>query len=341
MSALPEPAPALLETRHVSKHYAAGKGVLQALGRGTPEVLRAVDDVSVRIERGETLGLVGESGSGKSTLGRLVLQLEPPTAGDILYDGQSVLGRRARETRELRKRIQVVFQDPYSSLNPTMTVRQTLEEVLKVHKLAPRAGRRDRVEELLETVGLAPGSADRKPHQFSGGQRQRIGIARALAVEPEFIIADEAVSALDVSVQAQVLNLMVRLQDQLGLTYLFIAHNLAVMRHISRNVAVMYLGRIVEHSPTADLFREPLHPYTQALMKAAPAPIARRKSIQPALTGDMPNPISPPTGCHFHPRCPHAMDVCRVTYPATRIVGGHRSVACHLYPDAESPKTST
>jgi oligopeptide/dipeptide ABC transporter ATP-binding protein len=341
VSALPEPAPALLETRHVSKHYAAGKGVLQALGRGTPEVLRAVDDVSVRIERGETLGLVGESGSGKSTLGRLVLQLEPPTSGDILYDGQSVLGRRARETRELRKRIQVVFQDPYSSLNPTMTVRQMLEEVLKVHKLAPRAGRRDRVEELLETVGLAPGSADRKPHQFSGGQRQRIGIARALAVEPEFIIADEAVSALDVSVQAQVLNLMVRLQDQLGLTYLFIAHNLAVMRHISRNVAVMYLGRIVEHSPTADLFREPLHPYTQALMKAAPAPVARRKSIQPALTGDMPNPISPPAGCHFHPRCPHAMDVCRVTYPATRVVGGHRSVACHLYPDPEPPKTTS
>jgi oligopeptide/dipeptide ABC transporter ATP-binding protein len=341
MSNVAEPAAALLETRHVSKHYAAGGGVLHALGRGAPEVLRAVDDVSVRIERGETLGLVGESGSGKSTLGRLVLQLEPPTSGEIFYDGQSVLGRRARETRELRKRIQVVFQDPYSSLNPTMTVRQTLEEVLKVHRLAPKAGRRDRVEELLETVGLAPGSADRKPHQFSGGQRQRIGIARALAVEPEFIVADEAVSALDVSVQAQVLNLMVRLQDQLGLTYLFIAHNLAVMRHISRNVAVMYLGRIVEHSPTADLFREPLHPYTQALMKAAPSPIARRKSIQPALTGEMPNPISPPSGCHFHPRCPHAMDVCRVTYPAARLVGGHRSVACHLYPEVAPPKTST
>jgi len=341
MSNVAEPAAPLLETRHVSKYYAAGGGVLHALGRGAPEVLRAVDDVSVRIERGETLGLVGESGSGKSTLGRLVLQLEPPTSGEIFYDGQSVLGRRARETRDLRKRIQVVFQDPYSSLNPTMTVRQTLEEVLKVHRLAPKAGRRDRVEELLETVGLAPGSADRKPHQFSGGQRQRIGIARALAVEPEFIVADEAVSALDVSVQAQVLNLMVRLQDQLGLTYLFIAHNLAVMRHISRNVAVMYLGRIVEHSPTADLFREPLHPYTQALMKAAPSPIARRKSIQPALTGEMPNPISPPSGCHFHPRCPHVMDVCRVTYPAARLVGGHRSVACHLYPEVAPPKTST
>jgi oligopeptide/dipeptide ABC transporter ATP-binding protein len=327
-----QPAPALLETRGVSKHYSAGAGLARSLSRRPAEVLRAVDDVSVRIDRGETLGLVGESGSGKSTLGRLVLQLEPPTSGDILYEGRSVLGQKARETRELRKRIQVVFQDPYSSLNPTMTVRQTLEEVLKVHRLAPAGSRRERVEELLETVGLPSAAAERKPHQFSGGQRQRIGIARALAVEPEFIVADEAVSALDVSVQAQVLNLMVKLQDELGLTYLFIAHNLAVMRHISRNVAVMYLGRIVEHSLTADLFREPLHPYTQALMKAAPQPVARRKSITPALTGDMPNPISPPAGCHFHPRCPHAMDVCRSVYPSTRVVQG-RSVACHLYPD--------
>jgi oligopeptide/dipeptide ABC transporter ATP-binding protein len=340
MSDAAQPAPALLETRHVSKHYYAGAGVGRALARRQPDVLRAVDDVSIRVERGETLGLVGESGSGKSTLGRLVLQLEPPTSGDILYDGRSVLGRRARETRELRKRIQVVFQDPYSSLNPTMTVRQTIEEVLKVHRLAPRESRRDRVDELLETVGLAQGAADRKPYQFSGGQRQRIGIARALAVQPEFIVADEAVSALDVSVQAQVLNLMVKLQDELGLTYLFIAHNLAVMRHISRNVAVMYLGRIVEHSPTEELFREPLHPYTQALMKAAPTPVARRKSIKPALTGDMPNPISPPTGCHFHPRCPHAMDVCRSVYPNTRVVNG-RTVACHLYPEAAAMRTGT
>jgi len=331
VSDVAEPVPALLEIRNVSKHYAAGRGLGRSLGRRPAEVLRAVDDVSVRIERGETLGLVGESGSGKSTLGRLVLQLEPPTSGDILYAGQSVLGRRARETRELRKRIQVVFQDPYSSLNPTMTVRQTLEEVLKVHRLAPRDLRRDRVEELLDTVGLPAAAADRKPHQFSGGQRQRIGIARALAVEPEFIVADEAVSALDVSVQAQVLNLMTRLQDELGLTYLFIAHNLAVMRHISRNVAVMYLGRIVEHSPTADLFREPLHPYTQALMKAAPAPVARRKSITPALTGDMPNPISPPTGCHFHPRCPHAMDVCRRDAPVMKEVAPGHFAACHLH----------
>src|SRR3954469_2908509 len=316
-----EPAPALLETRNVSKHYAAGSDLVRVLGRRPPDLLRAVDDVSVRIERGETLGLVGESGSGKSTLGRLVLQLEPPTSGDILYDGRSVLGRRARETRELRKRIQVVFQDPYSSLNPTMTVRQTLEEVLKVHRLAPRDARRDRVEELLDTVGLAPGAAGRQPPQFSGGTRQRIGIARALAVEPEFIVADEAVSALDVSVQAQVLNLMVRLQEDLGLTYLFISHNLGVMRHISQHVAVMYLGRIVEQAPTETLFAEPLHPYTQALLKAAPKAVPRRRAITPAVSGDIPSPIHRPSGCHFHPRCTFVMDVCRVEYPAMRRVG--------------------
>jgi peptide/nickel transport system ATP-binding protein len=337
MAAAPDLAPVpLLEVRGVSKHYPVGGGLAQLTRRRPPEVLRAVDDVSLRVERGETLGLVGESGSGKSTLGRLVLQLEPPTAGDILYDGRSIVGRGARETRELRKRVQVVFQDPFSSLNPTMTVGQMLSEVLKVHRLGRPEDRPARIEELLETVGLAPTMAARKPHQFSGGQRQRVGIARALAVEPEFIVADEAVSALDVSVQAQVLNLMVRLQDDLGLTYLFIAHNLAVMRHVSRNVAVMYLGRIVEHAVTADLFREPLHPYTQALMQAAPAPVARRKSVKPALTGEMPNPISPPTGCHFHPRCPHAMDVCRAEYPRTRTVGGRR-VACHLYPENETP----
>ena len=336
MAAAPDLAPVpLLEVRGVSKHYPVGGGLAQLTRRREPEVLRAVDDVSLRVERGETLGLVGESGSGKSTLGRLVLQLEPPTAGEILYDGRSIVGRSARETRELRKRIQVVFQDPFSSLNPTMTVGQTLGEVLKVHRLGRPADRPARIEELLETVGLSPTMAARKPHQFSGGQRQRVGIARALAVEPEFIVADEAVSALDVSVQAQVLNLMVRLQDDLGLTYLFIAHNLAVMRHVSRNVAVMYLGRIVEHAATPDLFREPLHPYTQALMQAAPAPVARRKSIKTALTGEMPNPISPPTGCHFHPRCPRVMDICRAEYPRTRTVGG-RTVACHLYPEGET-----
>jgi oligopeptide/dipeptide ABC transporter ATP-binding protein len=241
-----------------------------------------------------------------------------------------VLGRGERSARELRKRIQVIFQDPYSSLNPTMTVRQMLEEVLAVHRIVPKEARRARVADLLERVGLAPEFAGRRPHQFSGGQRQRIGIARALAVEPEFIVADEAVSALDVSVQAQVLNLMMRLQEDLGLTYLFISHNLTVMRHISEHVAVMYLGRIVEQSPTETLFAEPLHPYTQALLKAAPKPEPRRRAITPAVSGDIPSPVDRPAGCHFHPRCKFAMDVCRVEYPAARRVGD-AVVACHLY----------
>jgi peptide/nickel transport system ATP-binding protein len=329
----------LVETRHLSKHYAVGGGIARSLRRLPPEALRAVDDVSLRIEHGQTLGLVGESGSGKSTFGRLLLQLEKPTSGEILYEGSAIAGD-GRALRELRKRIQVVFQDPYSSLNPTMTVRQMLAEVLAVHRICPASERDRRIGELLETVGLGPEMADRRPHQFSGGQRQRIGIARALAVEPEFVVADEAVSALDVSVQAQVLNLMVRLQEELGLTYLFIAHNLAVMRHVSQRVAVMYLGRIVEQAPTPELFREPLHPYTQALMRAAPKPVARRKSLEPVLSGDMPNPITPPSGCHFHPRCPFAMPVCVEEYPAPRQVAPGRSVACHLYADGSTERVA-
>ena len=319
----------LLETRGLTKHFPQQGGLVRRL-RGQEHPLVAVEDVSLAIERGETLGLVGESGSGKSTFGRLLLQLEKPTSGDILFEGRSVLGRGERSARELRKRIQVIFQDPYSSLNPTMTVRQMLEEVLHVHRIVPKEARPARVVDLLERVGLAPEFAGRRPHQFSGGQRQRIGIARALAVEPEFIVADEAVSALDVSVQAQVLNLMMRLQEELGLTYLFISHNLTVMRHISEHVAVMYLGRVVEQSPTETLFAEPLHPYTQALLKAAPKPTPRRRAITPAVSGDIPSPIDRPTGCHFHPRCKFAMDVCRVEYPAARRVGS-AVVACHLY----------
>jgi oligopeptide/dipeptide ABC transporter ATP-binding protein len=320
---------ALLETRGLTKHFPQHGGLVRRLG-GQEKPLVAVEDVSLTIERGETLGLVGESGSGKSTLGRLLLQLEKPTSGDILFEGQTVLGRGERSARELRRRIQVIFQDPYSSLNPTMTVRQMLEEVLAVHRIVPKEARAARVADLLERVGLAPEFAGRRPHQFSGGQRQRIGIARALAVEPEFIVADEAVSALDVSVQAQVLNLMMRLQEELGLTYLFISHNLTVMRHISEHVAVMYLGRIVEQSPTETLFAEPLHPYTQALLKAAPKPEPRRRAITPAVSGDIPSPVDRPSGCHFHPRCTFAMDVCRVEYPAARRVGD-AVVACHLY----------
>jgi peptide/nickel transport system ATP-binding protein len=246
----------------------------------------------------------------------------------------NILKQDARATRELRTRMQVVFQDPYSSLNPTMTVRQTLGEVLKVHESCPPNGRPARINHLLELVGLSPEMADRKPHQFSGGQRQRIGIARALAVQPDFIVADEAVSALDVSVQAQVLNLMMRLQGDLGLTYLFIAHNLGVVEHISKRVAVMYLGRIVELAPTEELFREPLHPYAQALMRAVPKPVPGRREAAPALEGDPPNPINRPSGCHFHPRCPFAMPICKERYPEPRLVNGSRSVACHLYEGA-------
>jgi len=324
----------LVETRSLTKHFPVRGGVARRLRGHRPGAIVAVEDVSLAIRRGETVGLVGESGSGKSTFGRLLLQLYRPTAGDILFEGRSVLGQSERRTRELRKRIQVIFQDPYSSLNPTMTVRQMLNEVLSVHRIVPKEIRDARVTELLERVGLAPEFAGRRPHQFSGGQRQRIGIARALAVEPEFIVADEAVSALDVSVRAQVLNLMMRLQEELGLTYLFISHDLTVMRHISEHVAVMYLGRVVELSPTETLFAEPLHPYTQALLKAAPTPKPRRKEITPAVSGDIPSPIDRPSGCHFHPRCKFVMPICRTEYPALRRVGGS-VVACHLYEGEE------
>ena len=324
----------LLEARGVSKEFVLADGLVRRM-RGRPaETLKAVDDVSLTIERGETVGLVGESGCGKSTFGRLLLRLYEPTAGQIFHDGIDILGHDARATRELRTKIQVVFQDPYSSLNPTMSVRQMIEEVLKVHKVCPPEARTERVGELLEMVGLSRDMAARKPHQFSGGQRQRIGIARALAVGPDFIVADEAVSALDVSVQAQVLNLMMHLQEDLGLTYLFIAHNLGVVRHISQRVAVMYLGKIVELAPSGELFKEPLHPYTQALLRAVPKPIPRRKEATPALEGDPPSPVDRPTGCHFHPRCPQAMPVCREVYPTLSTIAPGRSVACHLYTQA-------
>ena len=331
----------LLEARGVCKHFVLADSLLWRLRRQPPVTLKAVDGVSLSIYRGETVGLVGESGCGKSTFGRLLLRLYEPTAGEIYHNGVNILGHDARATRELRTKMQVVFQDPYSSLNPTMTVRQMLEEVLAVHRICPPGARRAQVAALLEMVGLAPDLADRKPHQFSGGQRQRLAIARALAVQPDFIVADEAVSALDVSVQAQVLNLMMRLQDDLGLTYLFIAHNLGVVQHISRRVAVMYLGRIVELAPTAELFAAPLHPYTQALLRAVPKPVPWRRAATPALEGDPPNPVNRPTGCHFHPRCPHALPICTTEYPALRAVPPGRTVACHLYqPSAISSQPS-
>ncbi len=323
----------LIEMRDLSKHYLLGSSILRRARGLSVERLRAVDGVSLTVKRGETLALVGESGCGKSTLGKLLLRLEEPTAGEVMYEGMPIVGEGAHRDKRLRRKIQIIFQDPYSSLNPRKTVRSMLNEVLSVHKICPPAERRARIIALLDRVGLRPEMADRRPHQFSGGQRQRLGIARALAVEPDFIVADEPVSALDVSVQAQVLNLMAHLQDDLGLTYLFISHNLGVVRHISQRVAVMYLGRIVEVAPTSQLFAMPLHPYTQALMKAVPSLNPDQKTEAAALEGDLPNAIDPPAGCPFHTRCPFAMPVCREQYPAPREVEGGRLVACHLYPE--------
>ncbi len=326
----------IIETIEVTKYFATGHGGL-ARRRAT---LKAVDGISLAINRGETLALVGETGSGKTTFGRLLLGLYRPTSGDIRYRGTSVLDRHSEAARSVRRQVQGVFQDPYSSLNPTMTVGQALAEVLKVHHVVDRAGRADRVAELLSTVGLSPAQAARRPVAFSGGERQRVGIARALAVQPEVIIADEPLSALDLSIQAQVLNLMIRLQDERGLTYLFVTHDLDVARHISQRTAVLYLGRVVEEAPTADIFAEPLHPYTQALVRAAPRLTTKRKAVKPALGGELPNAIDRPNGCHFHPRCPMVMPRCRVEEPVlTRLAGG-RAVACHLHgPPAGEPAT--
>jgi oligopeptide/dipeptide ABC transporter ATP-binding protein len=317
----------IIETQDVTRHFSVGHG---GIGRGRA-TLKAVDGVSLSISRGETLALVGETGSGKTTFGRLLLGLYKPTGGDILYRGSSMVDPRGETARSARRHIQGVFQDPYSSLNPTMTVGQSLAEVLKVHKITGRRERQDTVSELMRTVGLSPAQAARRPQAFSGGERQRIGIARALAARPEVIIADEPLSALDVSIQAQVLNLLIELQQQQRLTYLFVTHDLDVAKHISQRTAVMYLGRVVEYAPTTEIFAEPLHPYTQALVKAAPRVTTRRKTIKPALTGDIPNAIERPSGCHFHPRCPFAMPVCSEVEPKLITVPGGRSVACHLH----------
>jgi oligopeptide/dipeptide ABC transporter ATP-binding protein len=317
----------IIETVQVAKHFSAGR---DAVGRTRPS-LKAVDGVSLTIRRGETLALVGETGSGKTTFGRLLLGLYRPTSGDIRYRGVSILDRKSETARAVQRQVQGVFQDPYSSLNPTMTIGQSLTEVLKVHHVVGRKERADRVAELLRTVGLSTAQAARRPHAFSGGERQRVGIARALAVEPEVVIADEPLSALDVSIQAQVLNLMIRLQEERGLTYLFVTHDLDVARHISQRTAVLYLGRVVEQAPTEAIFAEPLHPYTQALVRAAPRLTTHRKAIKPALTGDIPNAIERPSGCHFHPRCPMAMPVCREREPALIQLPGGRSVTCHLH----------
>ena len=319
----------LLEVRHLVKHFPVGGGLFG----GTPGLVRAVDDVSFSIRRGETLGLVGESGCGKTTTGRCILQLERPTSGQIIFEGRDLTTLGATALRPIRRRMQVIFQDPYSSLNPRMTVGQIVAEPIAVHGIVTdRVKREARVRELLTHVGLLPQHARRFPHQLSGGQRQRVGIARALAMEPSLIVCDEPVSALDVSIQAQIVNLLEDLQREFGLTYLFVAHDLSVVRHISDRVAVMYLGRIVEITDRQSLYAKPLHPYTKALLSAVPIPDpeveARREPI--VLGGEVPSALKPPAGCVFHPRCPVAVDRCRGEVPELReVTPGHRA-ACLL-----------
>ena len=298
------------------------------------QTVKAVDGVSFALRRGETLGLVGESGCGKSTTGLAALRMLEPTDGKIVFEGVDITHHDKARMRPIRRRMQMVYQDPYGSLNPRMRVADIIAEPLRVHRVSANAAdERDRVGALLATVGLLPGMADRYPHEFSGGQRQRIGIARALALEPSLIICDEPVSALDVSIQAQVINVFVDLQQRLGLSYLFVAHDLAVVRHISDRIAVMYLGRIVEIATRDELYRSPLHPYTQALLQAVPVADARVEATRERsiVSGEVPSALRPPSGCRFHPRCPMAMEVCRTDDPALEDLGGGRVVACHLH----------
>jgi oligopeptide transport system ATP-binding protein len=319
----------LLEVQDLVMHFPIGGGMF-AKPTG---VVKAVDGVSFRIRKGETLGLVGESGCGKTTTGRCILQLERATSGRILFEGIDLMSLDAAALRAARRRIQVIFQDPYSSLNPRMTVGQILAEPLQVHRIVPDRGERElRVRELLVQVGLLPQHAGRYPHQLSGGQRQRVGIARALATEPALIVCDEPVSALDVSIQAQIINLLEELQAKLGLTYLFIAHDLSVVRHISDRVAVMYLGRIAELADRQALYEEPLHPYTRALLSAVPIPDPKieAKRERTVLRGEVPSPLNPPSGCVFHPRCPIAVDRCSAELPPLREIRPGHWAACHL-----------
>jgi oligopeptide transport system ATP-binding protein len=319
----------LLEIRDLKKHFPIKGGIL---GRTVAKVY-AVDGVSFSLKKGETLGLVGESGCGKSTLGRAILRLHEPTSGSVTFNGQDILGLKPAEMRAMRRNMQIIFQDPFSSLNPRMTVGSILAEPFEIHKVLPKAQINKKVAELLDVVGLRPESIDRYPHEFSGGQRQRIGIARAIALNPQLIICDEPVSALDVSIQSQILNLLVELRKKFQLTYVFIAHDLAVIEHISDNVAVMYLGRMVEYSSAESLYLKPRHPYTQALISAIPVAEIGRASKRQILKGDVPSPINPPSGCHFHPRCPIATDRCKVESPPLRDVGSPGKphlAACHF-----------
>ncbi len=317
---------ALLEVNNLVKHFPIKGGLM----RRTVANVRAVDGVSFALQKGETLGLVGESGCGKTTTGRVILRLEEATSGEVLFEGNDVLNVSRRRMKPLRRDMQIIFQDPYASLDPRITVGESIAEGLVIHGIGTAQERRDRVREVLGRVGLHPTHVQRFPHEFSGGQRQRIGIARALVMEPKLVICDEPVSALDVSVQSQVLNLLRNLQQEFGLTYLFIAHDLSVVEHISRRVGVMYLGKIVELTERAELFRRPMHPYTKALISAIPIPdpTVRRERI--ILKGDVPSPINPPSGCRFHPRCWMAREICREVAPAfEKKASGHWS-ACHF-----------
>jgi peptide/nickel transport system ATP-binding protein/oligopeptide transport system ATP-binding protein len=321
----------ILSIKDLTKYYPIHGGVFG----GKMGDVRAVDGVTLSIAPGETLGLVGESGCGKSTLGRTVIRLEDPTAGEVFFEGRDMAHASRAELFQLRRDMQMIFQDPYSSLNPRMTVGEIVREPLVVHKRGARAQQLERVRSLLETVGMTGEMLDRYPHEFSGGQRQRIGIARALALEPRLVIADEPVSALDVSVQSQVLNLMLRLQRDMGLTYLFISHDLSVVEHVSDTIAVMYLGKIVEKGPAARIFERPAHPYTRALIAAIPQPEPQQRRTSPVVRGETPSPVSPPEGCPFHPRCPYAIEECRAGMPpldaapgSENAAGGEHVAAC-------------
>ena len=321
---MPEP---LLRVKDLVKHFPVSGGLL---GRRTGSV-RAVDGVSFELAKGETLGLVGESGCGKSTTGRCILRLIEPTSGEVWFEGRNVVDLGREDMRALCRDMQIIFQDPYASLDPRMTVGAIVGEALVIHNLTKTQDEyRDRIVELLETVGLHADHLRRYPHEFSGGQRQRIGIARALAVSPKLIVCDEPVSALDVSIQAQVINLLEDLQQKFDLTYLFIAHDLSVVEHISDRVAVMYLGRVVEVAPARELYLAPRHPYTEALLSAVPIPEPGLKRTRIRLVGDVPNPINPPAGCHFHPRCPKVMERCKTESPVFREVTAGHWAACHL-----------
>jgi len=323
-----DPTP-LVEVQDLKKHFPVTRGLILQRRVG---LVRAVDGVSFTIQRGETLGMVGESGCGKTTVGRTMLGLYPATSGRVVIDGDDILHARGRDMLNIRRKAQIIFQDPYASLNPRWTVSSIVTEPMRVHKLfSSDRERTERARKLMALVGLNPNLINRFPHEFSGGQRQRIGIARALASDPSFIVCDEPISALDVSIQAQVVNLLEELQDQFGLTYLFIAHDLSMVRHICDRVAVLYLGVMVELADRHELYEHPLHPYTQALLSAVPIPDPRkdRARKRTILTGDVPSPLNPPAGCRFHTRCPIAMDICRQQVPEWREAAPHHWVACH------------